>query len=315
MAREAGVTSFTKQFDNTGAGLISGFLYEMARDKLCKFLWYTLLVNFFFGPRSLHEPRTWRPKAEVRSHGEGCCPSTNIQNLQGGAQLFPRHTTCPRSHEVLVISQSNCLPSSLNTQSLLSSCVSWGLSPPTSARARKTSIMPKLVWLSRGNHGIKLTPWSRLVGGVYSLSLILWFSTSRPCVTCVTVPSTPMCHPSSTTSLTSSLAISSVRAKPCKVSWRQSWIWPKVPHFFHARTMVIFIIKPVSLETQVTNWHFQNYQKWSRFNGKLLKQKTFSILTNGSFNQNGLTLLSNVSGGFGHKWWRHLMTQWRWRRK
>ena len=42
--------------------------------------------------------------------------------------------------------------------------------------------------------------------------------------TCVTVPSTPMCPPSSTTSLTSLLAISSVRTKSCKVSWRRNWI-------------------------------------------------------------------------------------------
>ena len=32
----------------------------MARDKLSIFFWYKLLVNFFFGPRSLCEPRTWR---------------------------------------------------------------------------------------------------------------------------------------------------------------------------------------------------------------------------------------------------------------
>ena len=56
--------------------------------------------------------------------------------------------------------------------------------------------MPKFVRLSQGNHGINWTPWSRLVGGVYSLSLILSCSTStRPGDTC-----TPMCTPSSTTS-------------------------------------------------------------------------------------------------------------------
>jgi len=91
----------------------------------------------------------------------------------------------------------------------------------TSTRARKPSIIPKLVRLSQGNHGINWTrtPWSRLVGGVYSLSLILSCSTStRPSDTCVTGPSKKMCPPSSTTSLASSLAISSVRAKSCKVS-------------------------------------------------------------------------------------------------
>jgi len=35
-----------------------------------------------------------------------CCPSPNILNLRGGAQLFPRHTTCLRSHNLLV---SSCL--------------------------------------------------------------------------------------------------------------------------------------------------------------------------------------------------------------
>ena len=38
-------------------------------------------------------------------------------------------------------------------------------------------VMPKLVRLSQGNRRIKLTPWSRLVGGVYSLSLILLCAT------------------------------------------------------------------------------------------------------------------------------------------
>ena len=67
-------------------------------------------------------------------------------------------------------------------------------------------------------------------------------------------------------------------------------------------------IEPVSPETQATNGHFQNYQKWSRFNGKLLKQKNFYVLINGSFNQNGLSLRSNVSSGFGHKWeWLNLI--------
>ena len=61
-----------------------------------------------------------RPEAEARSHR--CCPSTNIQNLRCGAQLFPRYTTCPRSHKLLVSSQTNCLPSSLTHKSLLSSC-------------------------------------------------------------------------------------------------------------------------------------------------------------------------------------------------
>ena len=32
---------------------------------------------------------------------------------------------------------------------------------------------------------------------------------------------------------------------------------------------VIPIIEPVSPETRATNGHFQNYQKWSRFNGKV----------------------------------------------
>jgi len=32
-------------------------------------------------------------------------------------------------------------------------------------------------------------------------------------------------------------------------------------------SIVIPIIEPVSPETQATNRHFQNYQKWSRFEG------------------------------------------------
>jgi len=79
------------------------------------------------------------------------------------------------------------------------------------SRVRKPSIMPKRVQLSQGNHGISWMTWSRLVGGVYSLSLILSCSISRPCVTCVTARSTPMCHPRST-------VISSVRGKLRKVS-------------------------------------------------------------------------------------------------
>jgi len=39
-----------------------------------------------------------------------------------------------------------------------------------------------------------------------------------------------------------------------------------------------------------------------------IKQNNFYMLINGSFNQNGLSLRSNVSGGFGHKWRWHLMT-------
>ena len=119
------------------------------------------------------------PEAEAGSHH--CWPSTNIQTHRGGAQLLPRHTTCSRSHKLLVSSQTNYWPSSLSTQGLLISCASWGLSPPTFTRARKPSIMQKLVRLSQGNHGIN---W-RLVGGVYSFSWILSCSTSRPGHTCM----------------------------------------------------------------------------------------------------------------------------------
>jgi len=194
----------------------------MARDKLRIFLWYEFLVNFFFlflahevGRNHGHvdclrikKSKTHtRPETEEGSHC--CCPSTKPSGW--GTTLSPRHTTCPRSHELLVSSQTNYLPSSLSTRSLLSLCAST----PTSTRARKPSIMLKLVRLSQGNHGINWTAWSRLVSGVYSLSLILSFSTStRPGDTCVTAPSTPMCPPRSTTSLTSSLA----RTKSRKVS-------------------------------------------------------------------------------------------------
>ena len=87
-----------------------------------------ILVNFFCFLLPTKFARTTNmkiacdPEAEVGSHR--CCPSTNIQNLWGGAQLFPRHMTCPRSHELLVSSQTNYLPSSLSTRILLSSCAS-----------------------------------------------------------------------------------------------------------------------------------------------------------------------------------------------
>ena len=241
-----------------------------------------------------------RPEAEAWSHR--CCPSTNIQNLRCGAQLFPRTTTCPRSHELLESSQTNYLPSSQSTQSLLSSCASWGLSPPTSTRTRKTSIMPKLVRQSQGNHGIKLTPsWSRLVGGVYSLSLILSCSTSRPCITCVTVSSTPMCHPSSTT-----CARSRARYHEGEVEYRG----PKVPHLFHGHSYHRTGFARHSGYEQTLS-----KPKGIQVRGNLLKKKNFYIFINGSFNPNGVNLRSNVSGGFGHKWRRHFMKRWRWRRK
>jgi len=68
----------------------------------------------------------------------------------------------------------------------------------THTRARKPSIIPKLVRLSHCNHGINWTrtPWSRLVGGVYSLSLIFSCSTStRPGDLCVTAQKAPQCAP------------------------------------------------------------------------------------------------------------------------
>jgi len=98
--------------------------------------------------------------------------------------------------------------------------------------------MTKFVRLSQGNHRVNWTPWSRLARGVYSLSLILSCSTStRPSDTSVTVQSTPMCPPNSTTSLDPSLAISSVRTgtKSCKVSWRRKismiFFWINETHY------------------------------------------------------------------------------------
>ena len=160
--------------------------------------------------------------------------------------------------------------------------------------------MPKLVRLSQGNRRIKLTPWSRLVGGVYSLFLILSCSTSRPCVTYVTVQSSPMCHPSSTTSLTSSLAISSVRAKSRKYHEGEvEYRGPKVSHLFHGHSYHRTGFTRDSGNEQTLSKLPRVIQVQVR--GKLLKQKNFYILINGSFNPNGLTLRSNVSGGFGHK--------------
>ena len=60
---------------------------------------------------------------------------------------------------------------------------------------------------------------------------------------------------------------------------------------------------------------FSKLQKEIQVPWNLPKQKDFYILINGFFNQNRLSLRSNVLSGFGHKWRRHLMTRWRWRRK
>ena len=104
----------------------------MARDKLSNFLWYEFLVNLFsfflaheVGTNHEHVECLRIKQSKTHTHPETeegchhCCPSTKPS---GWAQLFPRHTTCPRSHELLVSSQTNYLPSSLSTRSLLSSC-------------------------------------------------------------------------------------------------------------------------------------------------------------------------------------------------
>ena len=68
------------------------------------------------------------------------------------------------------------------------------------------------------------------------------------------------------------------------------------------------------LQVSLMNGHFQNYQKWSRFNGNYQNRRT-SMFWFISFNQNRPSLLSNVSGDFGHKCRRLPMTRRRCRRK
>ena len=71
-----------------------------------------IFSQHFFGPTKFARTTNMKilcdPEAGAGSHR--CCPSTNIQNLRGGAQLFPRHTTCPRSHELLVSSRLRVPP-------------------------------------------------------------------------------------------------------------------------------------------------------------------------------------------------------------
>jgi len=151
---------------------------------------------------------------------------TNIKNLRGGAKLFPRHTTCPRSHKLLVNSRTNCLPSSMSTQSLLSSCASWGIScdyqhPQELARPRSCQNLfdcLRETMESNWRHG------QDLLVEFIEFHRFFHFQHQDPVLRAWLSQGTPMCHPNSTTSLTSSLVISSVRAKSCKVSWRQSWI-------------------------------------------------------------------------------------------
>jgi len=46
---------------------------------------------------------------------------------------------------------------------------------------------------------------------------------------------------------------------------------------------------------------FSKLQKVIQVPWKLSKQKNFYVLINGSFNQNSISLRSNVRGGMGHK--------------
>ena len=99
--------------------------YPVFCIKWCEMNWVIFCgTNFwstffpFFCPRSLHKPRTWQLSVTQRLRREVTAVARR-QNLRGGAQLFPRHTTCPRSHELLVSSHTNYLPSSLSTRNLL----------------------------------------------------------------------------------------------------------------------------------------------------------------------------------------------------
>jgi len=60
---------------------------------------------------------------------------------------------------------------------------------------------------------------------------------------------------------------------------------------------------------------FSKLSKVIQVQWKLPKQKDFYVLIYGSFNQHRLSLLSNVSGDFGHKCRRLPMTRWKCRRK
>jgi len=60
---------------------------------------------------------------------------------------------------------------------------------------------------------------------------------------------------------------------------------------------------------------FSKLPKVKQVKWKLPKQKNFSILIIVSFNQNRISLRSNISGGFGHKYRRLPPSRWRYRRK
>jgi len=81
----------------------------MAREKLSNF-WYHNILDKFFPFFLAHKVNTNHEQkissdleAEAGSHR--CCLLKNIQNLWGGAQHFPRHATCQRSHELIASSR------------------------------------------------------------------------------------------------------------------------------------------------------------------------------------------------------------------
>ena len=178
----------------------------MARDKLGKFLWYKLLVKFCFGPRSFHEPRTWRLLA---TQDWGAKSWLTLLPVDKHTKPSGRGTTLSKTHDMPKKSraareQPDKLFAILAEHTEFAELMRILRSITTNihkrlSRARKPSIMPKFVRLSQGqlDSMVKTCWWSlffSLDSFMFKVKTLCYMRDS---------PSTPMCHPSSTTSLTS----------------------------------------------------------------------------------------------------------------
>ena len=136
----------------------------MARDKLSNFLWFKFLVNFFLPTkfaRTTNMKIACDPEAEAASHR--CRPYTKPSGWD--TTLSKTHDMPKKSRATREQLDELFAILAEHTEFVELMCIYI-----TSTRARKPSIIPKLVRLSQGNHGINWTrtPWSRLDGGVYN---------------------------------------------------------------------------------------------------------------------------------------------------
>ena len=125
----------------------------MARDKLSNFLCYKFLVNFFSfcGPRSLHEPRTWRIP--------GLCQCPCVIN--------PREFTSLPTHEAKY-SFSGFIPTNKQTNKQMRSR-DWG---------RKS--LPG--WYARPQLYSSWSAWSRLGAPAWYGHYLDWWGQKFRCV-------------------------------------------------------------------------------------------------------------------------------------